>query len=361
MTLDKDLRHRIFQENLRGNGFYSFDLQENAKEYYNIYYDYLLNLTLSLINYEGMPKTFNTFGFEYLLRYVGWGGITAIDKDHVYVSSMSGGLPSTNLSLGGLYGPLDNSDSSNRMVNKLSGKKILSLNLQNMVDVPDGTPVRVTVGNKPEAYAWAMNAQQLADTNLISKTAYALGYIRASILQVIGQMRTSWVGITNNGNQTAKQIFEQIDSGQPFIQVDKSVVNDDDLSKILKIFPAQVDSTKLAQMQDQWNNIMNDFLTQIGIQNVSINKRERLTYTESTANSQQVSYGIDVYLKARQMGLDMLNEALGTNMSVTINNHIVSELINFSKTGTGTITGGSKSSDGGDDDAEQDNDSGSSD
>lgn len=352
-SLDQDLRRRLFSDAMKkSNNFLSFDLQSNAKDYYDIYYNYLLNLVLSLISYKGMPKTFNTFGFEYLLRYVGWAGITALDKDHIYVSSMSGGMPSSNLSLGGLYGVLDAADSGNTMIKNLLGdKKIVSLNLQNMDNVEEGTPVRATVANKPQGYAWMMNAQQMADVNLISKTAYALAYIKASILQLIGQMRTSWVGVTNNGSQTAKAIYEQLQEGQPLIQVDKGLIGDDDLSKVLRIFPAQVDGSKLAQLQDQWNNTMGDFLTQIGIDNITNDKKERLTAAEGSANDEQVNYGMDVYLKARQMGLDMINEAIGTNLQATANDDSVNELINFAKTGTGDITGESS---GDSDDSESD-------
>lgn len=352
-SLDQDLRRRLFSDAMKkSSNFLSFDLQQNAQDYYDIYFNYLFNLSLSLVSYKGMPKTFNNFGFEYLLRYVGWAGITAIDKDHIYVSSMSGGMPSSNLSLGGLYGVLDSADSGNKMIkNLLSDKKIVSLNLQNMDQVEQGTPVRVTVANKPQGYAWMMNAQQMADVNLISKTAYALAYIKASILQLIGQMRTSWVGVTNNGSQTAKAIYEQLQAGQPLIQVDKGLIGDDDLSKVLRIFPAQVDGSKLAQLQDQWNNVMGDFLTQIGIDNITSDKKERLTAAEGTANDEQVSYGMDIYLKARQMGLDMINEALGTNLQATANDDSVNELINFAKTGTNTFTGESA---GGTHDSESD-------
>lgn len=356
-SLDKDLRRRLFSDAMKKSGnFLSFDLQENAQDFYDIYFNYLFNLSLSLVTYKNMPKTFNAFGFEYLLRYVGWAGITAIDKDHIYVSSMSGGLPSSNLSLGGLYGVLDSADSGNKLVNDLlANKKIISLNLQNMDQIPDGTPVRVTVANKPQGYAWMMNAQQMADVNLISKTAFALAYVKASILQIVGQMRTSWIGVTNNGNQTAKAIYEQINAGQNFVQVDKGLVGDGDLSNILKIYPAQVDSTKLAQLQDQWNNVMGDFLTQIGINNITSDKKERLVADEASANNEQVSYGMDVYLKARQFGLDMLNTAIGTNIKATANDDSVNELLNFAKNGTGGFTGDSKEDDS-DDSDEQPND-----
>lgn len=353
-SLDKDLRRRLFSDAMKKSGnFLSFDLQQNAQDYYDIYFNYLFNLSLSLVTYKGMPKTFNTFGFEYLLRYVGWAGITAIDKDHIYVSSMSGGMPSSNLSLGGLYGVLDSADAGNRMVKDLLGdKKIISLNLQNMGQIEAGTPVRATIANKPQGFAWMMNAQQMADVNLISKTAYALAYVKASILQLVGQMRTSWIGVTNNGNQSAKAIYEQINSGQNFVQVDKSLVGDGDLDKVLKIYPAQVDSTKVAVLQDQWNNIMGDFLTQIGIQNITSDKKERLTAGEAGANDEQVSYGMDVYLKARQMGLDMINTAIGTNLQAMANDDTVNELINFAKTGTGSFTGTDEKQ--GDDDDDSD-------
>ena len=343
-SLDQNLRRRLFSDAMKKSGnFLSFDLQENAQDFYDIYFNYLFNLSLSLISYKGMPKTFNAFGFEYLLRYVGWAGITAIDKDHIYVSSMCGGLPSSNLSLGGLYGVLDSADSGNKMINNLlADNKIVSLNLQNMDQIEKGTPVRVTVANKPQGYAWMLNSQLMADVNLISKTAFALAYVKASILQIIGQMRTSWIGVTNNGNQSAKAIYEQINSGQNFVQVDKGLVGDGNLSNVLQIYPAQVDSTKLAQLQDQWNNVMGDFLTQIGINNVTTDKRERLVADEASANNEQVSYGMSVYLKARQFALDMLNSALGTKIEATTNPGAVNELINFSKTGTGTFTGESE-------------------
>ena len=90
---------------------------------------------------------------------------------------------------------------------------------------------------------------------------------------------------------------------------------------------------------------MGDFLTQIGINNVTTDKKERLVADEASANTEQVSYGMSVYLKARQFALDMLNMALATNIKATTNPGAVNELINFAKTGTGSFTGESDKED----------------
>ena len=83
---------------------------------------------------------------------------------------------------------------------------------------------------------------------------------------------------------------------------------------------------------------MNEFLTFTGVDNVSIDKKERLTAGEASSNAPQVSASLNIYIKARQSQLDLLNESLGTNIKAVVNSNSISELINFAQAGTGDIS-----------------------
>lgn len=70
-------------------------------------------------------------------------------------------------------------------------------------------------------------------------------------------------------------------------------------------------------MMDHYTQIINRFLTAVGIDNVPIMKRERVSTAESAANNQLILYNRNAATRMRENAAEAFNRMFGTNISVT--------------------------------------------
>ena len=70
------------------------------------------------------------------------------------------------------------------------------------------------------------------------------------------------------------------------------------------------------QLQTQKHMILNEFFTDLGINNANMDKRERMVANEVEANNEQVEAFKDVMLKVREEACKNINRLFGLNISV---------------------------------------------
>ena len=70
-------------------------------------------------------------------------------------------------------------------------------------------------------------------------------------------------------------------------------------------------------MMEHYTQIINRFLTAVGIDNVPIMKRERVSTAESAANNQLILYNRGAATRMRETAADAFNRMFGTNINVT--------------------------------------------
>lgn len=327
--------HRIYREDAKRRkkgDFLGDDFSEIYDQYYDIYTDYLNNLLINLISYKGAPKTLSQQGLEYMLRTFGYANLTAVDAKNIFVQGIGYDNPGVNVPLGSLIGGFGVSDSGsgNYITKLLQEKEPKVVTRLNMDEIKP--PVYVTIANKFSFYT----GQQASNADLVSRTASTLAEIKASIIANIRQQKTPFIGFTKDGNLTSKIVWEELQSGKPFIQVDSSQF-DDDIRKVITTMPVQTPNLA-PTLQDSWNSAMSEFLTMVGIDNSNIDKKERLVAREADANDEQISYSMRVYLNARNQQLDLLNQVLGTKIKAVLNEGTAQQLNNFAKTGTGGLS-----------------------
>lgn len=78
----------------------------------------------------------------------------------------------------------------------------------------------------------------------------------------------------------------------------------------------------LVDLQDEKQRIIAQLLTLLGINNISIDKNDRLTHAESISNSGLISANINVRLKPRKEGFECFNELTGHKVKVNVNEMI---------------------------------------
>lgn len=107
-----------------------------------------------------------------------------------------------------------------------------------------------------------------------------------------------------------KNVFSQYNGNEPVIYGDKSL--DIDSIKVLNTDAPVV----FDKLQLQKHQVMNEFLTYIGINNANQDKRERLVADEVQANNESVESFFNVMLEARERAVEEINRIWGLNISV---------------------------------------------
>ena len=109
---------------------------------------------------------------------------------------------------------------------------------------------------------------------------------------------------------TFKRIFQMIDGNTPAIYADKGL-NLDALN-VLK-----TDAKFLGNdLMDYKKSVENELLTFLGLNNLAVDKKERVNLSEANSNNQITESFADLQLKARQIACDKINEMYGLNVSV---------------------------------------------
>lgn len=105
--------------------------------------------------------------------------------------------------------------------------------------------------------------------------------------------------------------------GEPLIIFDKDL-EPEDREKLLVPLTNHDTTGMLDKLLTTRRAVVNNFLTEIGIENANINKKERLNTDEVNANNEEVVAIINVVYENIKKGFDKANELFGLNMSVEL-------------------------------------------
>lgn len=305
-----------YAENLLGTKF-----AQIQQEYYDIYRNYYYNLILNLITYENAPVTLDVKFSEYLLRNYGYCRIAATDPENVYVIDYDNHAIATPTI--GMVGWAHDT-SVNEEVEKLdgTGEKLHQILRTNVKKIQENEKEGyILISNKYNGYLGMLT--NFTDFKLLDRVCKTLSIIKATEVANILQMKTPYIGYTRNKNLTAKNIFEDVIEGVPFIELDEDM---GDLSNVFGVANLAVPNY-LPQLKTQFNNEVDEFLTMIGINALGIDKKERLVSNEANSNAQLTEASANIYLDARNSQFDLLNKAVGTNIYARLNQESAKQLI----------------------------------
>lgn len=109
-----------------------------------------------------------------------------------------------------------------------------------------------------------------------------------------------------------KQIFAKVDGNEPAIYADRGLNLDS-----LQVFQTGVKFLG-NDLQDYKHTVENELLTFLGVNNVAVDKKERLITNEAEANDDLIQSFCDIQLEARQKACKEINEMFGLNVSVKL-------------------------------------------
>lgn len=139
-------------------------------------------------------------------------------------------------------------------------------------------------------------------------------------------MRTP-ILITTDQKQlfTLKKIYEEYDGNTPVIFADKNLISPDALKAIKTDVPVVIDD--VLQLK---TSIWNEFLTFMGLQNLS-EKKERLITSEVDSNNELINMNLQALLIPRKEACRQFNEKYGLSGDKAIDVKVRSDLYNIVK------------------------------
>ena len=271
-------------------------------------------IALSMFEWVNLPKTMNARALEQNLYYMGQATLLKDEKYGFINTKCAGsgyvniyGLPSkfncysyNYKTMRELYvgpNPLINDDQK-----ELEQEKECILVMNNWDRVP-------TAGSM-ELFAYRLYlAQRSCDVNVSAQ--------RFPVM-VVGDEKQRLM---------LENLYSQYNGNQPFIFGNKNQLNNEMLKVINTEAPYVVD--KLTEYKKE---IFNEALTFLGINNVSVKKKERLTENESNENTELVNLNLQAMLAPRLEACRQFNELFGlTGTDKEISVRVRSDLENIIK------------------------------
>lgn len=151
--------------------------------------------------------------------------------------------------------------------------------------------------------------------NILRRYAAMLAMCDSSICVNLMNSKVSFIGLAESKAQanTMKKMYDDISCGKPAVFVKETQVNE------ASFFFNHVKENFVADtIQDLKRSIINEFLSEIGINNQNIEKKERLITDEVNANNDEIESNVTHWLLNIRKGLKKANELYGLNLSVKL-------------------------------------------
>lgn len=166
--------------------------------------------------------------------------------------------------------------------------------------------------NGENCYVIRNNDLMLPEFAVVRYYAYKLCNLdRAIDVNIEAQKTPTLVTCTDKQRLSLKQAINQRRDNEPVIYADNSF--DKDMISTIDLNPPMV----FKDLQLQKHMVLNEFFTDIGINNANMDKRERMVANEVEANNEQVKASEDVMLKSREEAVKQINKIFGLNIKVS--------------------------------------------
>lgn len=281
------------------------------------YIDYLerfKKVALSIFEWKNLPSSMNAMWLEKCLYY---NGQASLLKDESF------GFINTNCSSNGdlnIYGlPTDlncysfNYQSYRKLYTGLN--PMMTETEKDEADYNEAILVQNNWYRVPTAGSMELFALRLYDAD------------RTCDVNIKAQKTPVLLLVDENQRLTMQNLYSQYDGNKPFIFGDKKNLNPDSLRAIRTDAPFVAD-----KIMEYKKEIFNEALTFLGINNIMIDKKERLITDEANGNNELINLNLQSYLAPRQEACRQFNEKFGfTGTDKEISVRVRSDLHNVIK------------------------------
>lgn len=257
---------------------------------FNYYGSYLFKKILSVFKFEGLPGTWAENYFKSIL--FGEGFIT------VFKHPEYGVIPQ-NCSLSDTYSIF------------YQPKRVIVANpvLKSSLELEVGIDCEI-IKIQPDYRSVLDIVSFYADMLAVSAEAMGMNLLNTKV---------SYVFMAENKAQaeTFKKAYDRLASGDPFVVIDKSLMNEDG-SVNWQMFEQNVGQNYIVdRVLNDMKTIEDQFNTKIGIPNANTQKRERLISSEVESNDIDTSALINVWLETMRKDIERVNDHYDLDISVS--------------------------------------------
>ena len=298
------MRHNYqFVDNLLVNDATFIDYLERFKK-----------VALSVFEWVNLPKSMNAMGLEKCLYYNGQASLLK-DKRFGFINTNC--CTNGDLNIYGLpvnfncysFGYNSNRKLYTGLIEGLTEAQKEQREFYECILVQNNWDRTPTAGSM-ELFALRLyEAERTADTNIKAQ--------KTPVLLLVDEAQ----------RLTMENMYSQYDGNKPFIFGDKKNLNPDSLRAIKTDAPFIAD-----KIIDYKKEIWNEALTFLGINNIMVDKKERLITDEANSNNELINLTLQSYLAPRQEACRQFNEKFGlTGTDKEISVRVRSDLHNIIK------------------------------
>lgn len=272
------------------------------------YIDYLermKKIALSMFEWVNLPDTMNARYLEMCLYYKGQAALL-YDEDYGFINTQAADSGYINI-----YGLPTKINCFSYSYNKIRELYVPNTNL------PAEEECILVMNNYqrvPTASTISLYAERLADAQ------------RAADINIKSSKTPILLLTDKNQELTLRNLYAQYDGNSPVIYGDKNLLNEKPIDSINTQADFIANDIRV-YMREIWN----DFLTFLGISNLS-EKRERLITSEADSNNELINMNMQSYLIPRKQACKEFNDKFGlTGTSKAIDVKLRSDLYNIIK------------------------------
>lgn len=152
-------------------------------------------------------------------------------------------------------------------------------------------------------------------TPILERFSTLLAMCDAALSVNLMNSKVAFIGFVDSLSQanTMKAMYDKINDGEPAVFVRKDMVTTENFifNNVRQTFVA--DDILLVRRK-----IVNDFLSDIGINNANLDKRERLNTEEVNANNDEMRFNICNWIDTISEGIEVANILYGLDLKVRI-------------------------------------------
>ena len=274
------------------------------------YFDYLerfKKIALSMFEWENLPESMNERYLEECLYYKGQASLLK-DKTFGFINTQC--CSNGQINIYGLptalncfsFGYSEDRKLYTGLKDEKSEEEDCILVMNNWECVPTASTL--------ELFAYRLyEAERTCDVNIKAQKTPVL------------------ITVDETQRLTMENIYSQYDGNKPVIFGDKNQLNGQVLKAISTEAPYVVD-----KISEYKKDIWNEALTFLGIQNIAVNKKERLVTDEANYNNEVTNLNLQSFLIPRQEACKKFNELFGlTGTNKEIRVRVRSDLNNIIK------------------------------
>lgn len=308
------------RKNYRNN----YNFIDNALVNDETFMDYLnrfKKIALSVFEWVNLPSSMDPIWLEKCLYYFGQAALLK-DKNYGFINTKC--CASGNLNIYGLPTSL-NCFSFEYQTNR---KLYTGL-------IPELTEAQKEARDYYECILVQNNWERIPTSTTMELFALRLYEAEQTAYVNIKSQKTPVLLIVDEKQRlTMENLYSQYDGNKPFIFGDKQNLNPDAIKCLRTDAPFVAD-----KIMEYKKEIFNEALTFLGIDNIMIDKKERLITGEANSNNELINLNLQSYLAPRQRACKQFNDKFGlTGTDKEISVRVRSDLHNIIKNEESIVT-----------------------